>query len=119
MAKDIPSYETPLKEGLTALNQHSNKKFQKYLLIVNENQQKSFLDEMAYPDPDLSSSEQSKEVKWFSLFRNLTMTGYYTSKVGIEELVIKEILQMFGTVFLKMFWISMVYLMIKNGWISV
>ena len=86
MAKDIPSYENPLKEGLVALNQHSNKKFQKVFIDCDENQQKSILDLMAYPDPDLSSSEQSEDIKWFSLFRNLTMTGYYTSKVGIKEL---------------------------------
>jgi len=86
MAKDIPSYENPLKEGLVALNQNSNEKFKKVFIDCDESQQKSILDLMAYPDPDLSSSEQSEEVKWFSLFRNLTMTGYYTSKVGIEEL---------------------------------
>ena len=86
MAKDIPSYETPLKDGLVALNQNSNEKFKKAFIDCDESQQKSILDLMAYPDPDLSSSEQSEEVKWFLLFRNLTMTGYYTSKVGIEEL---------------------------------
>ena len=86
MAKDIPSYEKPLKEGLVALNQHSNKKFQKVFIDCDENQQKSILDLMAFPDPELSNSEQSEDIKWFSLFRNLTMTGYYTSKVGIEEL---------------------------------
>jgi len=86
MAKDIPSYEAPIKEGLSLLNEVSNKKHQKSFFECEENQQKTFLNEMAYPDPELSSSEQKKEVKWFSLMRNLTMTGYYTSKVGIEEL---------------------------------
>ena len=35
---------------------------------------------------DRVKTEQKEEVKWFSLMRNLTMTGYYTSKVGIDEL---------------------------------
>tara|TARA_B100001059_G_scaffold8527_1_gene7041 strand:+ start:297 stop:1004 length:708 start_codon:yes stop_codon:yes gene_type:complete len=86
MAKDIPSYEVPLKDGLASLNQHSNKKFEKVFVDCDENQQKSILDLMAYPDPNLSSSEQTDDIKWFTLFRNLTMTGYYTSKVGIKEL---------------------------------
>ena len=86
MAKDIPSYEKPLKEGLVALNQYSINKFQKVFIDCDENQQKSILDLMAFPDPELSNSEQSEDIKWFSLFRNLTMTGYYTSKVGIKEL---------------------------------
>ena len=51
-----------------------------------DSEQKIFLDDMAYPNPDLASSDQKEEVQWFSLMRNLTMTGYYTSKVGIEEL---------------------------------
>jgi hypothetical protein len=86
MAKDIPSYETTIKNGLSLLNQFSIKNYSKSFIDCNENQQKEFLDEMAYPDPDLSSSEQKEEVQWFSLMRNLTMTGYYTSKVGIKEL---------------------------------
>ena len=86
MAKDIPSYEITIKNGLSLLNQFSIKNYSKSFIDCNENQQKEFLDEMAYPDPDLSSSEQKEEVQWFSLMRNLTMTGYYTSKVGIKEL---------------------------------
>ena len=86
MAKDIPSYETPLKDGLSSLNNHSNKKFEKVFVDCDEIEQKSILDLMAYPDPSLSSSEQTDDIKWFTLFRNLTMTGYYTSKVGIKEL---------------------------------
>ena len=90
MAKDIPSYETPLKDGLSSLNNHSNKKFEKVFVDCDEIEQKSILDLMAYPDPSLSSSEQTDDIKWFTLFRNLTMTGYYTSKVGIKELGYKD-----------------------------
>ena len=86
MAKDIPSYESPLKDGLSSLNNHTKKKFKKVFVDCSESEQKSILDLMAYPDPNLSSSEQTDDIKWFTLFRNLTMTGYYTSKVGIKEL---------------------------------
>ena len=30
--------------------------------------------------------DQSEPVQWFNLVRNLTMTGYFTSEVGIKEL---------------------------------
>jgi len=30
--------------------------------------------------------KQPLEIQFFSLMRNLTLTGYYTSKIGIEEL---------------------------------
>ena len=31
-------------------------------------------------------SDLSEPVQWFNLVRNLTMTGYFTSEVGIKEL---------------------------------
>ena len=86
MAKDIPSYETPIKKGLLNLDQISKSMYQKSFVECDKNQQKFFLDDMAYPDLELSNSDQKDEVQWCSLMRNLTMTGYYTSRVGIEEL---------------------------------
>ena len=86
MAKDIPGYEIPIKDGLLMLDKISKQKNSMVFIDCNEIEQKKILDQMAFPDPDMSSSEQKEEVKWFSLMRNLTMTGYYTSKVGIEEL---------------------------------
>ena len=86
MAKDIPAYEAPIKEGLLILDEISKQKNSKVFIDCNDIEQKKILDQIAFPNPDLSSSEQKEEVKWFSLMRNLTMTGYYTSKVGIDEL---------------------------------
>ena len=86
MAKDIPSYESPIKMGLKYLDKISKSTHQKSFVECGDSEQKRFLDDMAYPNPDLDSSGQKEEVQWFSLMRNLTMTGYYTSKVGIEEL---------------------------------
>ena len=86
MAKDIPAYEAPIKEGLLMLDEISKQKNSKVFIDCNEIEQKKILDQMAFPDPEISSSEQKEEVKWFSLMRNLTMTGYYTSKAGIDEL---------------------------------
>ena len=68
------------------LDEISKQKNSKVFIDCNEIEQKKILDQMAFPDPEISSSEQKEEVKWFSLMRNLTMTGYYTSKVGIDEL---------------------------------
>ena len=48
-----------------------------------EEQQKSILDKIAYPDPD--AKVQKHEVQFFTLIRNLVMTGYFTSEVGVAE----------------------------------
>ena len=49
-------------------------------------QQKAILDEIAYYDPEVPTLERPFGVNFFSTVRNLTMTGFYTSKIGIEEL---------------------------------
>ena len=40
----------------------------------------------AYPDPNLEGSEQTQPIQFFSLIKNLVMTGYFTSAIGIKEL---------------------------------
>ena len=53
---------------------------------AKEEQQKVLLDQIAYYDPETPEHERPFEVNFFSLVRNLTLTGFYTSKAGIEEL---------------------------------
>ena len=42
------------------------------------------LDAIAYPNQE--AKRQVQEVQFFSLMRNLVLTGYFTSEVGIKEL---------------------------------
>jgi|TARA_B110000211_G_scaffold233617_1_gene300346 hypothetical protein len=83
MVKDFPGLQTPIRGGLMWLDSHTNKYFGKDFINATEDQQHEVLDEIAYPD---STGEQKQEVKFFSLMRNLVMTGYFTSAVGIKEL---------------------------------
>ena len=50
----------------------------------NENQQKQMLDEIAYPEE--ASPEVEAGVKFFTRMRNLVLTGYYTTRMGIDDL---------------------------------
>ncbi len=86
MAKDIPDMQTLLRGGLMWLDHESNTKHGASFATLQEAQQKGILDTMAYPEPDIRDDEQRLEVQFFSLMRNLTLTGYYTSKEGIEDL---------------------------------
>ncbi|MCK0144785.1 gluconate 2-dehydrogenase subunit 3 family protein [Arenibacter sp. F26102] len=82
MAKDIPEYQTPLAGGLMWLDHKSNKEYGVEFKTAAEAQQKEILDAIAFPDKENPSYEE----EFFSLIRNLTVTGYYTSKEGIEDL---------------------------------
>jgi len=86
MAKDIPSYQDPLRKGLYWINEESNSKFSKSFIELDDNYVKQIFDEIAFYDPNSNMSDLSEPVQWFNLVRNLTMTGYFTSEVGIKEL---------------------------------
>ena len=86
MAKDIPTYKEPLRNGLIWIDNESKKRFNNLFVDCEIVQQENIFDEIAYYDPNKSISDYSEPVQWFNLVRNLTMTGYFTSEVGINEL---------------------------------
>ncbi len=86
MAKDIPELQTNLRGGLMWLDHKSNTDFGAEFKSVIEEQQKQILDLIAFYDSEIPMDKQPLEIQFFSLMRNLTLTGYYTSKIGIEDL---------------------------------
>tara|TARA_R100001369_G_scaffold92698_2_gene139196 strand:+ start:1183 stop:1902 length:720 start_codon:yes stop_codon:yes gene_type:complete len=86
MAKDIPEMQTTIRGGLMWLDHSSNTEFGAEFKSAPEEQQKQLLDAIAYPDIKVPEAERPLEIQFFSLMRNLTITGYYTSKIGIQDL---------------------------------
>ncbi|WP_108424471.1 gluconate 2-dehydrogenase subunit 3 family protein [Flagellimonas amoyensis] len=86
MAKDIPTMQVDLRGGVMWLDHRSNLDHGVEFKAATEAQQKAILDTIAYYDPEVPGNERPFEVNFFSMVRNLTMTGFYTSKIGIEEL---------------------------------
>lgn len=84
IVKDMPNYQLPIRGGIGWLDSHSNKLYNNEFKKLTEEQQKAICDTIAYPKktaPDLKPGE-----KFFTTMRNLTMTGYYTSEMGIKDL---------------------------------
>ena len=66
------------------LNNQTNERFNLDFNQCSEQQQIEVIDEIAYPD---QAPENLKHgVVFFSLMRNLTLTGYYTTEMGIKDL---------------------------------
>lgn len=84
IAKDIPSLQKPLKTGLKWLEQESKQQFEKAFVDCSEAHQKSILDSIAYEIEDVE--EQPEGIAFFSLIRDLVVTGYFTSAVGLKDL---------------------------------
>lgn len=86
MGKDIPEMQNTLLGGLMWLDHRSNTEFGTEFKSAKLEQQKQILDTICYHDMEVSLDEQPLEIQFFYLMRALTMTGYYTSKVGISDL---------------------------------
>ena len=84
IAKDIPAHELPIKGGLMWLESRSNNSFGLSFSKLTDAQHKSILDEIAYPDE--AAPDVSVGAAFFSRMRNLTLTGYYTTKMGVDDL---------------------------------
>jgi hypothetical protein len=86
MGKDIPELQNALLGGLMWLDHKSNTEFGTEFKSADLEQQKQILDTICFHDMEVPLDEQPLEIQFFHLMRALTMTGYYTSKVGIADL---------------------------------
>ncbi|MDA8763869.1 gluconate 2-dehydrogenase subunit 3 family protein [Flavobacteriaceae bacterium] len=84
IVKDISSLQKPLKKGLKWLDQESKQQFGKAFVDSSDTEQKSILDFICYELEDVE--EQPDGIAFFSLIRDLVVTGYFTSAVGLKDL---------------------------------
>jgi hypothetical protein len=73
-----------MRGGLRWLDSESNKRFGKKFTEITAAQRINIVDDIAYPET--APKHLSQGVNFFSLMRNLTATGFYTSKMGIADL---------------------------------
>lgn len=76
--------KTEVLGGLTWLDMESNRLFGRDFATCTESQQKQLLDRLAYPQK--AAPEDSGAAASFGHIRDLVLGGFYTSKIGIEEL---------------------------------
>ena len=81
---DRENMQTPIRGGLRWMNLESTKRFGKSFTAISEEEQKQILDDIAYPQT--ASLVYSQGVAFFSTFRSLVLTGFYSSKLGVEDL---------------------------------
>ncbi|MGB3848688.1 MAG: gluconate 2-dehydrogenase subunit 3 family protein [Tunicatimonas sp.] len=84
MMKDQPWHQVGMRGGLRWLDTQCLKQFNQKFADCSEAQQKKMLDQIAYPEQ--AAPEMAPGVNFFSNFRNFVATGFFTSKIGIEDL---------------------------------
>lgn len=77
-------FEAQILGGLIWLDRESNKLFEKNFVDTAVDQQKQILDRIAWPDR--ASKEDHAGVQFFSKFRDLTVSGFFSSKMGVHDL---------------------------------
>lgn len=84
MANDKPEFQTPLRGGLRWLDLQCLNRYEKQFRGLDEKQQLEMVDEIAYPAK--AKPEFKQGVAFFSLMRNLTMSGFYTTEMGVKDI---------------------------------
>ena len=106
IVKDMPHYQTPLRGGIKWLDIQCMKRYNADFASCNSQQQIELVDEIAFPEK--AKPEMQQGVSFFNTMRDLTACGFFTSKIGIEDLgyagnkpnqwdgVPKEVLEQYG-----------------------
>jgi hypothetical protein len=84
MVKDKPELQTPLRGGLTWLDNQSKKRFANNFIDLSDAERLALVEDMAYPER--KKPGMGHGVAFFSLMRNLTASGFWSSKMGIEDI---------------------------------
>lgn len=81
---DRETHQVPIRGGLEWLDDECTKRFGQRFVDCTDAQRAEMLDAIAWPDraePDVSQG-----VAFLNRFRDLTATGFFTSRIGIEDL---------------------------------
>lgn len=84
ISKDISSLKVPMLGGLAWMNNESLKRYAKPFTECSTPEQMKIVDDIAFPDK--VSDEMKQGAAFFDRLRGLTLTGYYTSQIGIKDL---------------------------------
>ncbi len=84
MMKDQPNNQTPMRGGIRWLDNTSKRLFGNDFVACTKTQQIQLVDQIAYPK--LAKPDMTQGASFFSMMRNLTASGFYTSKMGIEDI---------------------------------
>lgn len=83
IVKDMPEHQVPMRGGLRWLNLQCYNRYKNAFADCTKQQQVEMVDAIAYPKK--AKPEMKQGVSFFSLIRNLTATGFYTTEMGGKD----------------------------------
>ena len=83
IVNDMPDHQVPMRGGLRWLDLQMLHKYEKTFKDCSSQQQIEMVDQIAYPRK--AKPDMKQGVSFFNLMRNLTVTGFYTTKIGYDD----------------------------------
>ena len=84
MMLDQPDRQRTIQNGLSWLDTECRRRFDQSFVDCSDEERAGLLDDIAWPGRASETLEEG--VRFFSNIRDLTATGYWTSREGIEDL---------------------------------
>ena len=84
ISKERENFKIPLRGGIMWLDSYAIEHNGADFLNISESSRLHICDEIAYPENQIPHMRPG--IQFFSLVRDLTMTGYYTTELGFKEL---------------------------------
>jgi gluconate 2-dehydrogenase gamma chain len=84
MMIDQPARQTAMRGGLAWLDRESVSRYEKTFVACTAAERSKILDDIAWPHK--ATPAVSHGVAFFNSFRDLTASGFFTTKMGIEDL---------------------------------
>jgi gluconate 2-dehydrogenase gamma chain len=81
---DQPHRQTAMRGGLAWLDRECERRFDKRFVACSDPERRDMLDDISGPQPP--TTIQAPGVAFFRMFRDLTASGFWTSKMGIADL---------------------------------
>ncbi len=84
IVKDMPDHKLPMRGGLRWLDMQCLKRYNNSFKDCTAQQQLELVNQIAYPAK--AKPEMQPGVAFFDRMRSLTASGFFTSKIGIDDL---------------------------------
>jgi gluconate 2-dehydrogenase gamma chain len=84
MMGDRPDGQIPMRGGLAWLDNECTERFTKTFVQAAETERAAVLNDIAWPKK--AKPDMSQGVAFFNMFRDLTASGFWSSKIGVADL---------------------------------
>ena len=84
MLGDDPDLETPIRGGLAWLDHECDDRWGKTFVAAGDAERTALLNDIAWPKK--ARPDHAAGVAFFNAFRDFTATGFFSSKLGVQDL---------------------------------